>query len=1194
MNENAKRFASYWRNSLADATLAKGGLDERTVKNFIKCNSNIWKNGQINNELTKQLFTNEPDDIKTIEVVLRPKVYRKQKEHTFTSKNIPEYVVPIASSALLSREGKLYPIKNETFISRDILEPLGQGSFSIGLLKDLDIYLTSNDMSGIYYVDEEQEKKNREDEDYIESPQDTYNKAWKSYMEDCKNLLEAVAKEWLKNTDPFVLLDFGYIIKKNLIKGAITNILPLYDKLRELSDDTDTPLFDNFSSIQPTQKKSCNKFESNSCFSKRLAHSSDTFPLADAQKEVLQCLLAANNGEILAVNGPPGTGKTTLLLSVVASLWAKSALEKKAPPIIVAASTNNQAVTNIIDAFGKDFSTGSGSFAGRWMPKINSFGAYYSSQAKSDKAGKIYQTKDFFKQIETQDYYNVAKQYYIQCAKKAFPNLSKMDCKVNDIVTKIVTEIHNEMKKEVASLERIKNSWENLSTIRKKINEDHGEVVLIEIKDKYEKLQQNLLEEKNIWQNIKDSWQEYLIDENICYAIFTWIPPVKQKRLLKAHSYLKKIWPANQDPQGWQSINSISPFIENKIEDLKKSISENEKKIEDLKKLIKKEEECLEDWCTALQPLDITNETQSITIEQADNFADTKIRFRIFLLTTHYWEGQWLIDIEKKLPALNDNWERKKGKDHIKECWNLRMKLTPCIVSTFFMLPSEFEYVGYNYANNYLYNFADLLIVDEAGQVLPEVAGASFALSKKALVIGDTHQIEPIWSIPDKVDIGNLQTAKIICTQDIEAEYETLKKLGKPSANGSVMKIAQQASRYHREPTMEPGMFLYEHRRCYDEIIGFCNELVYDGRLKPMRGSISPEEAIFPPMGYLHIDGICQQTSSGSRFNKLEATVIAKWLAENQEKIENKYNEPIHKIVGIITPFGSQVAEIKKAIKKLESNIKVEGEENSLTVGTIHSLQGAERKIIIFSTVYSKHANGNFIDENKSMLNVAVSRAKDSFLVFGDMDILDPSSAKPRGKLAKYLFAKESNELFFEYLAREDLTKSKNIVCQLLKDAEEHDIFLKKTVKETQKEILIVSPWVTLTAIQQTQILPIMEAAVKNGIKISVYTDYELNTNYSNSRRNNETSEEVKKIMSQFQDKGIDARFVKKVHSKLVIKDSDLLCIGSFNWFSAQRKGNYVRHETSLIYQGKNDNLVNEIQLLKESLSNRLMEPEGS
>ena len=69
---------------------------------------------------------------------------------------------------------------------------------------------------------------------------------------------------------------------------------------------------------------------------------------------------------------------------------------------------------------------------------------------------------------------------------------------------------------------------------------------------------------------------------------------------------------------------------------------------------------------------------------------------------------------------------------------------------------------GKKHDNGYLYNFADLLIVDEAGQVLPEVAAASFALAKKALVIGDTEQIAPIWNSLPCIDIGNMVEEHIL------------------------------------------------------------------------------------------------------------------------------------------------------------------------------------------------------------------------------------------------------------------------------------------------------------------------------------------------------------------------------------------------------------------------------------------------
>jgi phosphatidylserine/phosphatidylglycerophosphate/cardiolipin synthase-like enzyme len=44
---------------------------------------------------------------------------------------------------------------------------------------------------------------------------------------------------------------------------------------------------------------------------------------------------------------------------------------------------------------------------------------------------------------------------------------------------------------------------------------------------------------------------------------------------------------------------------------------------------------------------------------------------------------------------------------------------------------------------------------------------------------------------------------------------------------------------------------------------------------------------------------------------------------------------------------------------------------------------------------------------------------------------------------------------------------------------------------------------------------------------------------------------------------------VNRVHSKIVIGDEGLLCIGSFNWFSATRDEKYKRYDTSMVYRGE-------------------------
>ncbi|HGC3407096.1 TPA: AAA domain-containing protein, partial [Escherichia coli] len=83
----------------------------------------------------------------------------------------------------------------------------------------------------------------------------------------------------------------------------------------------------------------------NAMFCERLGHSGDKFPLAVAQRDALSHYLTQQQGDMLAVNGPPGTGKTTLVLSIIATEWTRAALNQTEPPVIIATSTNNQAVT---------------------------------------------------------------------------------------------------------------------------------------------------------------------------------------------------------------------------------------------------------------------------------------------------------------------------------------------------------------------------------------------------------------------------------------------------------------------------------------------------------------------------------------------------------------------------------------------------------------------------------------------------------------------------------------------------------------------------------------------------------------------------------------------------------------------------------------------------------------------------------
>lgn len=97
---------------------------------------------------------------------------------------------------------------------------------------------------------------------------------------------------------------------------------------------------------------------------------SDEHPLTASQRRAVHAFLDDGPGrEITAVGGPPGTGKTTMLQSVVAGLITRRALDEADPPVIVGTSTNNQAVTNIITSFGSVAKDQHGPLDFRWLPQ---------------------------------------------------------------------------------------------------------------------------------------------------------------------------------------------------------------------------------------------------------------------------------------------------------------------------------------------------------------------------------------------------------------------------------------------------------------------------------------------------------------------------------------------------------------------------------------------------------------------------------------------------------------------------------------------------------------------------------------------------------------------------------------------------------------------------------------------------------
>ncbi|MDM5154896.1 AAA domain-containing protein [Bacillus sp. DX1.1] len=850
-NQNkSHEMVTYFRNSLADAE--RISPDASRIHISILDEYENIKKGYLAEEKSKEIFKKAEQVaskgkkvMDPVEVVVNPFVgYRKSfYGQDINSEGAPEELVPFWLPALLYKNGKLSPHPmNRPWVAREWLRASSTDSVrldyqTIGEIDSVDVFLSSHKA------------------DF---------KTWSEVWDYVDKLSIAVTGEKMAHLKHPTYVRGGtgqncYVRLVEIGQGMTRNIMGVYNDLIGHKKDL-PPLLERYVSVE--DEKEIDILSGQEYINRTEQHvgqMSDKFPVSGSQRQAIHHFSTMQDSEILAVNGPPGTGKTTMLQSIVATMWTRAAVEKKQPPVIFVASTNNNAVTNVIESFGKVEEIDSPTLAGRWLPQINSYGLYLVREKKEGAEA-------------------------FQC----YHPINK---------TNLSNGLPHLMEDSTYVLEAEKYFLEKYNQYTGAAITDVNEAVT----DLHDKLIQTV-------QRIEGQTKVYV------------------------------------------SISDNSEFMAK---------------------------------------------------------MDTNERYQAFKLATHYFEGQWILEMKQELNRddayLALTLESQQNK------WHRFAKITPCFVSTMHMTPSFFRY-GLT-SIEYLYDFIDLLIVDEAGQVNPEVAGATFALAKKALVVGDTVQIPPIWNIPLTIDFQNLMKLGIVCNEKEALKLIQDTYLG--ASSGSVMKIAQRASKYRIEKSLARGMFLKEHRRCVKDIISYCNRLAYNGFLEPFTKEFETNTFILPHMGYAHIEGSHDNTNGNS--NIIEAEAIITWINQNRKFLEEYYSNyherkvSIDEIIGIITPFTKQTSVFKKILSKQDLG--------KLTVGTVHALQGGERNICIFSPVYDvNHEGSYFFDNGVNMLNVAVSRAKHSFLVFGDTRIFSQtdhiisSKKTPSGLLGEYIL-NDSNEI---------------------------------------------------------------------------------------------------------------------------------------------------------------------------------------
>lgn len=269
------------------------------------------------------------------------------------------------------------------------------------------------------------------------------------------------------------------------------------------------------------------------------------------------------------------------------------------------------------------------------------------------------------------------------------------------------------------------------------------------------------------------------------------------------------------------------------------------------------------------------------------------------------------------------------------------------------------------------------LIVDEAGQAQPQMAIGAMFRCRKAIIVGDPKQIEPVVTTESDM-IKQLLTSRILSSY----------KDKKISVQGFADYINPYGTYLGEDEEKEwVGCPLVVHRRCIDPMYTISNILSYDGTMKQQTDA--PEEKkcatfILEKSCWIDVTGN-EKSGAKNHFVEAQGEIVLKLLEQKFKKDQ----EEIPKLY-IITPFTSVKIGMINMIRqsqlyKQEPRVKKWLADNN--VGTVHTFQGKGTDEVIFLLGCDKNSTGAANWVNKNIVNVAATRAKFRFYIIGDKNV---------------------------------------------------------------------------------------------------------------------------------------------------------------------------------------------------------------
>lgn len=311
----------------------------------------------------------------------------------------------------------------------------------------------------------------------------------------------------------------------------------------------------------------------------------------------------------------------------------------------------------------------------------------------------------------------------------------------------------------------------------------------------------------------------------------------------------------------------------------------------------------------------------------------------------------------------------------VTEAWRYLFLMVPLVSTTFASLGRMFEKVSPRSLG--------WLVIDEAGQATPQAAVGGIWRSRNVVAVGDPLQLEPI-------------VAALHSTQAQLRDTWNVDEVWMP-ASASVQRLADRVTPIgtYLPGQVEPlwtGAPLRAHRRCDDPMFSVINQAVYGGAMvqgPPTRNATEPlRTPQLPDNAWIEVPGTTAQgkwrPDEGIALLELVRGLLAVNLSPMGENLGEFTPALRPEDILVISPF-KQASEKARALLASSGLAAGTPQEKGFTVGTVHTAQGKEAKVVIFvlGSDPAKPGARAWASEKPNLLNVAVSRAKHRIFVIG-------------------------------------------------------------------------------------------------------------------------------------------------------------------------------------------------------------------